>query len=42
MRKSNLRLGLTRGGAKKNISLLFIAPPAKFGQFYNKETPSGI
>jgi hypothetical protein len=26
----------------KKIFLLFIAPPAKFRQLYNKDTPSGI
>jgi hypothetical protein len=37
-----MRLVLTRGGAKKYTSLLFITPPVKFSQLYNKDTPRGI
>jgi hypothetical protein len=42
MRKISFETRTHRGRSKKIFSLLFIAPLDKFGQLYNKDTPSGI
>jgi hypothetical protein len=42
MRKIQFETRTHQERSKKIFSLLFIAPPAKFRQLYNKDTPSEI